>query len=445
MSIASEDLSDHVYRQIQPFCNLDKTENILIGYSGGLDSTVLLHIVVGLASKLNSITIEPIHINHGVNPAAKQWIKHCRSFCEKLNLSLTVDNFSLQQIKSNREAVYRRTRYKAFANHLQENDVLLTAHHQQDLAETVLFNLFRGAGVSGLRGMKAVRQFSCGYHLRPLLSVSRRCLSEYARHYKLSWIEDPSNQDLDFDRNYIRHKILPLINKRWPASLKSISRTAELLNQIEIILNELAEQDLVSAQAIRFPGVINGLYLSVLDIDAVLNLSEQRQINLLKNWIRSHASLLVSSEQLAQIHQTLCQKSDSSGLFELNNIQLRAFNGYLYLMEKLPQAGVAEFKYTTVKESILFEQLGLRLEIKTGKYPARLQFKPRHGGETIHQNSQTKSLKTIYQQKSIPPWERKLIPLVYVDDVLVAVPGVVYADGSVIQNCRLSKYVSQNV
>ena len=443
MPIESEELSDHVFQQISSFLNSSKATKILLGYSGGLDSTVLLHVVANLDNKLNSTIIEPIHINHGVNQSAQQWAMHCGSFCKKLGLPLTIRNYSLDEIKSNREATYRQARYESFANDLGESDLLLTAHHQQDQAETVLFNLFRGAGVSGLRGMEALREFAGGFHLRPLLFISPKCLIEYARHYNLAWIDDPSNEDLGLDRNYIRHQILPEINKRWPAAQDSISRSAELMKQADKILIEIASQDISSVEANDYPGVIEDLYLSVLDLRDISDLSEQRQLNLLRNWVKSKSSLVLSSDQLAQVYQDLYQKPDSNGLFELNNIQIRVFKGYLYLMKMLSQSDVVELEPTREDHSLIFRELGLCLEVQNGD-AAYLKFKQRVGGEKIHQHNKTKSLKAIFQQESIPPWERDLIPLIFSGNDLIAVPGVVYADESIIQNCRLSKYMPEN-
>jgi len=444
MSIASEDLSDHINQQISVFLPSNQTVSILIGYSGGLDSTVLLHALAGLSQEIDAINLLPIHINHGVSQFSINWVEHCQSFCEKLNISLAVFNACLEQVKTNREAEYRRVRYAVFADQMQENDLLLTAHHQQDQVETILFNLFRGGGLSGLRGMEAVRKFSSGHHIRPLLSLSPDCLINYARHHKLSWIEDPSNKDVEMDRNYIRHTILPLINDRWPSSVSSISRSGKLLKQTEKIINDLAQQDITVTQTHQYPGVIDGLYLSVLEINSVLDLSYERQINLLRHWIKLYACLSVSSNQLEEIHKNLCSKPDSNGLFEINDIQLRVFNGYLYLMEKLPCRKLKKLNISMQSKNFIIKQLGLKLEIDVEKNQDELQFKIRKGGETIRFNNQTKSLKMIYQQQKIPPWERDIIPLVYIDEVLVAVPGVVYEDGCVISRCRLCKYIPQN-
>ncbi len=433
-------LPEYVFQQIDSVLKTKDLTKIVIGYSGGLDSTVLLHLVAGLMKQFESASVLAIHVNHGAHLSAPQWADHCKSFCESLNLKLTISNFSLGEVQQNREAVYRQARYSAFAEQLSASALLLTAHHQQDQAETVLFNLFRGAGVSGLSAIKRLRQLANGYHLRPLLSVTQDQLAEYAQHHQLSWIDDPSNQDQSFDRNYIRHQLLPLISKRWPAAKASITRSAELLNQANQVLNEVAVNDLADIETQKYPGVIKDLYMSVLKAGSLTALSQPRQLNVLKHWITSHSSLILSHDQLKQIHQDLCQQPGSSGLFEVKAIQIRAFNGFLYLLEKLPSSQSVDYKLLENDIGILFEHLGLKLELEREDSRV-LEFRLRRGGETLQLNNQTKTLKTVYQQHAVPPWERDLIPLIYSDQKLIAVPGVVYADNSSIKNARVFKYL----
>ena len=423
MPLRHDELADYVSDRINSVVKSRYINQIIVGYSGGLDSTVLLHIIAELKDRIQSTSVLVIHVNHGVNRDSGYWTKHCQSFCDKHNLRLKISHYSLSHVKTNREAAYRQARYDAFSAESSENTLLLTAHHQRDQAETVLFNLFRGGGVSGLRGMKALKGFSSGYHLRPLLSVSHECISEYARHYNLPWIDDPSNQDQNFDRNYIRHNLLPVIEQRWPAAQASILRSAELLGKSEVILNEIAQQDIAHVKAKNSPGVIENLYLSVLCKKQFSSLSYQRKCNALMYWLKSYASIIVNSSQIDQIIQDLCAINKRSGLFQIENHQIRAYKSFIYLMPKLVlDPGTINQPQKIGKKTCFFKDLNLKLCFNK-EIPENLEFKLREQGDRVQIGGQTRILKKLYQDYEIPPWERSILPLIYLDNKFITISG----------------------
>lgn len=224
-----------------------------IAFSGGLDSTVLLHLLANLA---NTDTLPPlgaVHVHHGLQTAADAWPAHCQSICDNLGVPLRVMRVQVQPGASLERAA-RDARYQAFIEVTGAGQVLLTGQHRDDQAETLLFRLLRGAGVRGLSAMPAQRPLAAGYLVRPLLEVSRAELEAYAEEYQLEWIEDPSNADSRFSRNYLRHRVLPTLTERWPQAVSSLARTAEHLSEAQGLLGELAVMDLQAAdQPSAFP------------------------------------------------------------------------------------------------------------------------------------------------------------------------------------------------
>ena len=209
-------------------------------YSGGVDSQVLLHTLVYLR-QCYSFELRAVHIHHGLNPKADEWQQHCESVCQNLNVELTTHRLDLSSSHDNIEARARECRYEYFAALLQENDVLCTAHHQDDQAETVLLQLVRGAGPKGLSAMPAESSLGAGKLIRPLLNISREELLAYAKENHLTWIEDESNQNTRFSRNFMRQEVLPLLKARWPSVAETISRSARHCAETEKLLESFIE------------------------------------------------------------------------------------------------------------------------------------------------------------------------------------------------------------
>ena len=208
---------------------------VWVAYSGGVDSQVLLHALAALRQSI-FFELRAVHIHHGLNPKANDWQQHCELICRDLNIELTVHALTMSSSHDNIEARARALRYQFFASLLQENDCLLTGHHQDDQAETVLLQLLRGAGPKGLSAMPASSVLGKGLLLRPFLNISRDALLSYANEHQLQWIDDDSNQNTRFSRNFIRQDILPLLKQRWPSAVETIARSARHCAETEALL-----------------------------------------------------------------------------------------------------------------------------------------------------------------------------------------------------------------
>ena len=215
-----------------------------VAYSGGVDSHVLLHCLVTLKRELNlNFLLKVLHVNHGLSPNANDWQQHCERECQRLGI-----DFYAQQLvitckpKEGVEAKARKARYAYFADIISDgNSLLLTAHHQQDQAETLLIQLLRGAGPKGLAAMPAKMAFSKGFLLRPLLDIAKQEILAYANAHQLTWVEDESNQEHAFTRNYLRHAVMPILASRWSSVAATLSRSARLCAESMALLDEYAE------------------------------------------------------------------------------------------------------------------------------------------------------------------------------------------------------------
>jgi tRNA(Ile)-lysidine synthase len=219
--------------------HLTGSESLCVGLSGGCDSVVLLHILSQLGS---AHSLSAIHVHHGLSPNADRWASFCRDYCARLKIALLVQNVDVELGQGDGlESAARRARYKVFSG--MQADCLVLAQHRGDQAETVLFNLLRGAGVVGAAAMPAVRDYAGKPLLRPLLDISRAEIEAYALSHQLTWIEDESNQDISFSRNYLRHEIFPALLERFPAAESSLAQAAANFSEAASLLDELAEQD----------------------------------------------------------------------------------------------------------------------------------------------------------------------------------------------------------
>jgi len=220
---------------------IQKSTTIWIAYSGGLDSQVLLHLCVQ-SKYMNKI--KAIHIHHGLSKNADQWVEHCKETCQNLKIPLIIKYIQINEIKrKSLEELARHKRYEIFEELLEENDVLLMAHHADDQAETFLLRALRGSGIEGLSAIPQQRKLGKGILYRPLLNFSRMELQKYAHENNLKWIEDESNQCEKFDRNFLRKQIIPILKNRWKGLEKTLCRTAHIQTETAQLLLEHAQQD----------------------------------------------------------------------------------------------------------------------------------------------------------------------------------------------------------
>lgn len=396
-----------------------------IAYSGGLDSHALLHALVALRDT-HALQLNAVHVDHGLSPQSAAWSRHCVAVCEALQVPLALETVQVNSDRGEgREAAARRARYAALARHVGPGDVLLTAHHQDDQAETLLLQLLRGAGVQGLAGMRAVTDFSAGRLLRPLLDVRRAALRDYALSAGLQWIEDPSNCDVGYRRNLLRHEVLPQLTQPWPQAVASLARAAQHAGDAAELLNDLAAADL------------RGCYChdstTALSVSAVLSLSPARQCNVLRYWLRTRGFLAPSTQHLtALVRQLAATPRSGHARYTWPGTELQRYRDQLQVMTPLTSPAPDMDVIWDLRQPLALPQLGGRLQAVAvqglGISSARLaraavRVRTRRGGEVCQLPGRTHhhKLKKLLQDAGVAPWQRERLPLIYADDQLVAV------------------------
>jgi tRNA(Ile)-lysidine synthase len=303
--------------------NYDAYSQLILAYSGGLDSHVLLHQLAQYPTTKSKLHV--VHINHGLSPNADQWQAHCATVCSELKVPFTTIKITID-IKpgDSLEAVAREQRYAELAKFVDENTALLTAQHQDDQAETILLQLFRGAGVKGLAAMPEQKLFANGVQLRPLLNTTRAELAAYALQYDLQWIEDESNKNLNFNRNYLRQTIMPLLKQRWPSITSTLARSSQHCAEAAELLSELAKIDYQ---------ICAGSQLNCLNIIALQQLSRARKINTLRYWLKLNNVRSPNKKHLEKIiDEVIAAKSVTTPLLRWENIVMRRNNSELFFV-----------------------------------------------------------------------------------------------------------------
>lgn len=403
-----------------------------IAYSGGLDSHVLLHAMSECLKKNPLLYIQAVHINHGLNPKADQWEQHCQHICEKLKVHFQAERLRLTIRPGNSiEAVARKARYEIFRRIIREDENILTAHTQNDQTETFLLQLMRGSGVKGLSAMPMKKKLGSGHLLRPLLNFNRYELKVYAEKNHLHWIEDDMNLELRFNRNYLRHEVLPVLQRRWPEVFAIVSRSASHCAEAAILLDLLADNDLQAMQT-----------GSKLAIKPLLQLMPERQRNILRRWISREGFLAPQTKQLEQMRKDVLEaKEDANPIFTYGDVEVRRYGNELYLSAFSPlydtrliipwdfQGCLALPNNLGILQAVKRKGKG----IKTALNLCRLTVRFRQGGERCRTvgRKESHSLKKLMQEWRIPVWQRDSIPLIYCNETLVAVVGYCICEGFV--------------
>ncbi|MBD9503542.1 tRNA lysidine(34) synthetase TilS [Pseudomonas sp. BGr12] len=388
-----------------------------VALSGGLDSTVLLHLLAQLAAREALPPISAIHVHHGLQAVADAWPEHCQRFCDSLGVPMQVARVQVDDGASQERAA-REARYAAFAAALGEGECLLTGQHRDDQAETVLFRLLRGAGVRGLSAMAVSRPFGVGMLLRPLLGFSRAELERYAHCHGLIWVEDPSNASDDYDRNYLRNRVLPGIVQRWPSAVETIARSAEHLAEADGLLGELAQSDLISAGA---RNEYIGMRLPSLAIAALVELSEPRQRNALRHWLAPLARL-PDSAHWAGWRDLRDAREDAEPIWRLADGELRRAHGRLWWLAN-PWLGfvpVNQAWHDPSQPLSLPENGSLHFEGEPPDGPLEVRY--RQGGEVMLLAGRgSRDLKRLLNEAAVPAFLRGRLPLLWRADELLGV------------------------
>ncbi len=410
------DIEQHLLDMLQPWCS---SPSLCVAFSGGMDSTVLLYALAQLKQQHQLPQLRAVYIHHGLQAAAQTWPAHCQRVCDQLQVPLTVLPVDVAATASVEQAA-RLARYAAFEQHLSADEVLLMAQHQDDQAETLVFRLMRGTGVAGLRGIPATRPLPPGYVLRPLLDVSHQQLLRYAEQHGLSWIEDPSNATDEFDRNYLRRQVMPVLKRRWPRMQQSLLRTAQHMRETQELLDELALEDLQDAQL--EPAFV-WLRLPCLNLDRLRKLSFARQKNLLRYWLKPF-TLLPDSAHWASWESLRDAQADAQPMWRLHSGALQRSQNRLYY---LPESWLQEPPALDLRLSAAgrYDLPNNGHLVLAGEITQPLQARYRQGGERFMLAGRGhRDLKRLLQEHGVPAFVRSRLPVIYLADQPVAIAGL---------------------
>lgn len=386
---------------------------LFVGLSGGVDSVVLLHMLCRVRQQ-QDLNLVALHVDHGLHGDAKTWLAHCSDLCANWDVEFRHTSLELPDAA---EATARTARYEWFRQQVKFGDTLLTAHHRQDRAETVLFNLMRGSGSAGLSSLRAERPFFGAYLMRPLLQWGKDEILSYATQNELQWVEDPSNQDVGYARNQIRHTILPALNSFRADAVKNIARAASNLEQEHSLLREIAIADLAEVRE-QPKHALDGSYaLCVQDIE---HLSTARQTNLLRFWLGSLNLHMPSKRLMLDLLQGIKQPPASTAVLQEEGSQFRFYRGFLYVMPAQSlTVGFQAVEWQNLEQPLdLFgRQVRIDATQKLRQYcrserRGRLCLQPREAlqnPQALHGHSL--NLKKWLQEVGIPPWRRQSLPI----------------------------------
>ncbi|QWD63211.1 tRNA lysidine(34) synthetase TilS [Polynucleobacter sp. MWH-UH2A] len=398
-------------------------KRIAVALSGGLDSVVLLDTACRSQAKSKNPAVEiyAFHIHHGLQKPADDWLLFCEKLAKKyqIHFDFRLLHLADQKSEGNIEARARKGRYDALAELCEEYGIadLLLAHHQNDQAETVLLQLLRGSGVAGLSGMPNIRELQTPTNQitlwRPLLNQSRAELESYAKEHKLKWVEDPSNQNDVFKRNAIRKQIIPKLEKIQPEAVANLSRSASLMSESQMLLDRLAEMD---GQVI-----IQEEALDSKQLKALANRDLPAANNVMRYWLKTKGLGMPSQERLASWWRDLATVKSDAQLEWMHDGQIiRLWRGQIQVSAELD----GEWIFQPVP--IRSKKPGLSAAwVKEAQKKGLISFRVRSGAEKlqIKANSPRRSLKNLFQESDVPPWQRHA-PLLYIDKELIAIAGV---------------------
>ncbi len=420
----------HAQCQQQLLQDFPQGKALLLGLSGGLDSMVLLHLLAKVCRENNAFSLRAIHIHHGLSPNADAWLAHCAKECANLGVPFRAEKVTLDK-NGNIEAKARQARYQAVAKQMSAQEIFVTAHHQDDQVETFFLALKRG---SGLKGLSAMARFSTlnGVNIyRPLLNFGRASLENYARAENLSWVNDESNEDLHYERNFLRHGVLPILHSRWTHFAQAVCRSAQLCAEQEELISELLQEKF--QHLIKPSGQLN--------LKDFAHYSPAQQNALLRLWFKKLAQPMPSQKQLHQLKQdVIFAKPDRKPQFQLAQKILRRYQDDLYLTPIYQDVSQFQKNLKVGQKLILPDNLGEVLLQEEGemwhffwqgeqgfvqKTTLKQKVLPTLGfhyqGKILLPNGQHESLKKYWQKLQVPPWQRKRIPLIFIKGELYSV------------------------
>lgn len=442
-------LSSHFSQTLSLY--ISPKSELVVAFSGGVDSVVLLHLAA-YYSKLHQLPCVAVYVNHGLSEHAVEWEVFCQSYCDSLGISLFIERVNLDiGPQQSLEEVAREARYDVLAKHINNHSLLLTGQHQDDQVETFFLALKRGSGPAGLSSMPVIAPFVTGRKCRPLLSTSRCDIEAYANVNQLKWVEDESNKDTRFDRNFLRHKVTPLLRQRWPSFASAVNRSAQLCAEQEQLLTELLQPKVKAYQ-----NTIQGISIESLALE-----SEAACKVILRLWLKQFSILLPTQAQLGVLWNEVANaQQDANPCLEINSIQLRRFQGYLYC---LPQYGDVSLWNSELKEILtlpdglgdieLKQTLGandsdlMPLFLRSPLSGERVTVRFDSTGLIAHPETRqhSRKMKKLYQEYGIPSWQRTRLPLIFYNDQLAAVTGLFVCKAFSGKECELIWHKSGSI
>nr|WP_321271355.1 tRNA lysidine(34) synthetase TilS [uncultured Tolumonas sp.] len=398
---------------------------LLVGFSGGLDSRVLLELLARYIRQRTGFSLQAVHVHHGLNPLADQWLSHCQQTCLTLEIPFTAQRVDIEkQSRQSLEDLARQARYAVFQQYLPNGGTLLTAHHQDDQLETLLLALKRGSGPRGLAAMPMDADFADGRLVRPLLSFSRQQLFDWAINQRLSWIEDDSNHDERFDRNFLRQRVIPLLRERWPEMAVTAARSAALCAEQETLLDEIAKTDLLASQHRD-----GSLQIELLD-----RLSSARRNQLLRFWLRQQTGTVPSHAQLQKIWpEVALARADAMPELVWQQGVIGRYQHRLYQVSPIPAAISSQVLPIDIPvhlaNGVLTLQTDYLNEIRLRMPEANEQLTIEYGLPGSHKahpvgRVHSRELKKLWQEYGVAPWLRSTMPVICYQGKIASVVGL---------------------
>ncbi len=422
--------------QLAEFVRFDDKPSLIVAYSGGVDSVVLLHLLHRARTDYG-FNLKACHVDHAIAAESANWRAQCAQYCMSIDVEFCFERVQwVDNAGRVSEDEARRVRYAWFRKQLKEKEWLLTAHHQRDQAETLLLHLMRGSGTRGLTAISKSQLFGKGHLIRPMLDFSKQQITDYAAQNQLPCIADPANESLRHDRNYLRHQVIPAIEARWHSAVRQIARSAALLEDAQSILDQVAQAD---TDQCKTAGMSLFCLGTVLSVDELERLDAARQCNLIRYWTRVEGLREPNRKSLAHLLDSILGgRTRYLELSGLHGYRICLYDSKLYLCQLHETTRPQEDVQWDSHGPITLNRMALRIAPGTGDLrthtknarPDKLTIRFRSGGERIVLPGRThsSSLKKLLQQRRIPPWERSQLPLVFAGDKLIAVASWIYSD-----------------
>ncbi|WP_343152905.1 tRNA lysidine(34) synthetase TilS [Buchnera aphidicola] len=402
---------------------IKKSQKFLVAYSGGLDSTVLLHKLLEFKKKYSSIKFRAIHINHNLHPLSGFWAKFCEKECLKLGINLTIKKIFLSK-KTGIEEQARNLRYQEIIKHAVDNEIILTAHHLDDQIETFFLHLKRGSGSKGLSGISEVIQLSKNKIVRPFLKIKKSQLKKIAIKNQLIWIDDPSNKNIKFERNFLRKEVIPKLKKRWPFFLKNCYKSMHIFKEQDLIINELITEKIKNLSLIN-----NGI-----DIFKLKKTNKLIQKIILRHWIKKNSLIYPTNIFIKQIFTQLILNDTKKNIkICWKNFEIQKYNNILYWTKKSSSIKKKVLFWKNLKNSInlpnnlgklIINKLGMNIPFPKKKENIYIRFYVKKNEKIFLSQRKKTTIKKIWQMYKIPPWLRNKIPLLYYNNELISALGI---------------------